>query len=290
MFRRMLSICTIQRGALWLWVLLLSLPAWALKPDRIYQQTPDSLGMTYAARTVSTADGYSLNTWTIKPAAGKERHVTVVLAYQDFGNMSYYLHQMNALRKAGYDVVAFDYRGFGKSADFPLDARQLYYAEFAEDLRTVVKASRQQFPTQKVGVLALSMGTIAAATVAAEGKLDFLVGEGFVTNPQEFVDRVKQAKNKEILLPAQAVAYPKLLPSITCPVLVFAGSQDAFTTLADARQFVGQHQRRQSLEFAGGHLGGFAAFTSKPDDYAVFGDKYVDAITHFLAAVTTSAR
>jgi pimeloyl-ACP methyl ester carboxylesterase len=256
--------------------------AWALKPDRVYHYTPDSLGLAYTARLLKTPDGASINTWTYVPDAKANQHTTIVLAYQDMGNMSNFLYQAAALSKAGYQVVTFDYRGFGHSSDFVLNPSQLYYAEFAQDLRTVIKAARQQFPNRKLGVLSFSMGTIIASMVATDQKLDFLVGEGFVTDPQQFVSRVKQAKGKDILLPAQAGQFAALLAKVKCPVLVVAGSQDAFTTVADARQLVQLGRRRELVEFAGGHLGGFVALSSKPDDLATFGDLYMARISAFL--------
>ncbi|GAA3924459.1 alpha/beta fold hydrolase [Hymenobacter algoricola] len=258
--------------------------AWALKPDRVYHQTPDSLGLAYTARVLKTPDGAAINTWTFVPAAAKNRHTTVVLAYADAGNMGSFLYHANALSQAGYQVVTFDYRGFGQSSDFAMNPSQLYYPEFAEDLRTVVRAARRQFPQQKLGVVSLSMGTIVAATVAAEGKLDFLVGDGFVTNPQEFIGRVKLAKNKDVLLPAAASQYPQLLAKVKCPMLVFSGTQDQVTTLADSQQLVARKDRhRELVQFEGGHMAGFAVLSRQPISFQTFGDLYVERISAFLS-------
>lgn len=255
---------------------------WALRPDRVYRQTPDSLGLAYTPRILKTPDGASINTWTFVPNAGTNRHITIVLAYADAGNMGEYVYHANALSQAGYQVITFDYRGFGQSSDFSMNPKQLYYPEFAQDLRTVVKAARQQFPGQPLGVVSLSMGTIVATTVAAEGKLDFLVGEGYVVNPQEFIGRVQRMKNKEILLPSIASTYPKVLAKVKCPLLVFAGSQDQVTTLADSRQLVAQKPRRELVEFEGGHMAGFAVLSHQPISLQTFGDLYVERISAFL--------
>ena len=260
---------------------LLLLPAQAMKPDRVYFQTPDSLGLAYTARTVTTTDGYRLNSWEIAPAKAG-RAVAVVLAYQDFGNMSYYLQQARALSRAGYAVVLFDYRGFGQSADFPLNLSQLYYQEFATDLQTVVAATRQRLPRHKVGVLAMSMGTIVATTVAAEQQVDFLVTEGLVTDPTVFAGRVKQFKNRDVALPAGAIDYPPLLARVRCPMLLFAGTQDMFTTLADSQQVAGQGRKRKLVAFNGNHLGGFPALSSRPESADKFGNLYVKQIDVFL--------
>ncbi|ALD20470.1 alpha/beta hydrolase [Hymenobacter sp. DG25A] len=257
--------------------------AWALKPDRIYHQTPDSLGLAYTTRVLKTADGFSINTWTYVPNATKNRHTTIILACGDAVNMGGYVYQANALSQAGYQVITFDYRGFGHSSDFAMNPNQLYYPEFAEDLRTVVKAARQQFPTQKLGVVAFSMGTIMASMVANKEKLDFLVGEGFFARPQEVVSRIMLQKNKEVLLPAAARQYPRLLPKIKCPMLVFAARADQITTLADSYDLVAQKSRhRELVTYEGGHTTGFMVLSRQPVTRLTYGDLYVECITAFL--------
>jgi predicted alpha/beta hydrolase len=257
--------------------------AWALKPDRVYHQTPDSLGLTYATRVLKTADGFSINTWAYVPNATKNRHTTIILACGDAVNMGGYVYQANALSQAGYQVITFDYRGFGHSSDFAMNPNQLYYPEFAEDLRTVVKAARQQFPTQKLGVVAFSMGTIMASMVANEEKLDFLVGEGFFAKPQEVVSRLKQLKNKELVLPAEASKYAQLLPKIKCPILVFSAAADQITTLADSQELVAQKSRnRELVPYEGGHTTGFMVLSRQPVTMLTYGDLYVERITAFL--------
>lgn len=266
-------------------LLVLAGRAYALKPSREYVATPDSIGLPYREVAIDTPDHFRLNSWLIEPQHGPDQHTTVVVAGGDAGNMSYLLYHARMLANAGYRVLLFDYRGFGHSSEFAIEQQRLYYTEFVTDLRAAVRYARRQFPQERTGVFAFSMGTLMATHLAAKEKLDFLVGEGYVADPAALVAALKQTKNKTVTLPAEAARYTRLLPKINCPMLLVAGSQDKSTTVADSTRIVQAArpgQRRELLPFVGGHGGGLVALSSQPEP-AFYGDLYAKAIQRFLA-------
>jgi len=255
--------------------------AWALKPSREWIGTPDSLGLQHQTVTLTTPDQVQLTGWVVEPAANvPDQHTTMVLAYGDAGNMSYWLHEAQALTKGGYRVYMFDYRGYGHSADFALNQQRLYYREFSVDLRTALADARRRYPRSRTGVIGFSMGTIMASEVAAAGHCDFLVTEAYVGSPQRVVADQLQRRQKVVSLPPEAAEYSQNAPRIKCPWLLVAGTADVNTPLADSVAVVRaakRRQRRQVLTFEGGHIGGMSALTE-----AAFGDKYVREINRFL--------
>ena len=67
--------------------------AWALRPIKAWVATPDSLGLTYQTLALTTPDHVQLASWVVEPAATvPDRRTTMVLAYGDAGNMSYWLY------------------------------------------------------------------------------------------------------------------------------------------------------------------------------------------------------
>ena len=263
-------------------LLLHTATAWALKPDRHWAATPDSLHLTYQASTLTTPDQAQLATWVVEPIApAADQHTTLVLAYGDAGNMGNWVHQAQALARAGYWVYLFDYRGFGHSSDFAINYDHLYYDEFATDLNTVLADARRRYPRQRLGVLGFSMGTIMGSEAAAAHRCDFLITEGYVGSPQRIKDIVWKAKQKVLVLPAGAAAYAQVAPRVRCPWLLVAGTQDQNTPPEDSAAIVAagtSKQRRQLVKFDGSHLEGFAKLSAKE-----FGDQYVAAIQRFLA-------
>ena len=127
----------------------------------------------------------------------------MVLAGNDSGNMSSFLFQARALAAAGYQVLLFDYRGFGHSQAFAIDQNRLYYEEFATDLRTALAEARRRAPRNRVGIISFSMGTLLAAKVAAAHRCDFLITDSYVANPQDVVAYYQRVRpERPVTLPA----------------------------------------------------------------------------------------
>ena len=265
-------------------LLLQTAVAWALKPSREWIATPDSLGLRYQSTALTTPDHAQLAGWIVEPAANvPDQHTTMVMAYGDMNNMSYFLWQARALSQGGYRVYLFDYRGFGHSSDFAIERQRLYYSEFATDLRTVLADARQRYPRNRTGIIGFSMGTIMGSEVAAKGGCDFLIAEGYVASPQRIVAEQFGRYQKTVTLPAEAADYALVARRVHCPWLLVGGTDDNKTPLADSVAVARQtrwRQRRQVLCFEGGHLEGFYKLTE-----AGYGDKYVWEVTRFLVGM-----
>lgn len=221
-------------------------------------------------------DGYSINTWVIKPTAGKDKKITLVLTYADSGNMSYWLYHIKALTDNGFTVVAYDYRGFGKSSDFEINPLNLYYNEFATDLVAVLGWTKKNIKGNKTGVLAFSMGTIVATLALQDEKVDFLIGEGYVYEPNTYASKIKLLKDRDIVLPKGADRYSAKLKKIKCNMLLVAGEKDKFTTIEDSIKIAQQRNNRATLTHSGNHTEGFITMTQDS-----FGDLYINELTKF---------
>lgn len=265
-----------MKNILLVFILFLSFDCYAIKPVKEYITTPDSLGMNYKQQVVKTPDGYDLNTWLIKPAPSKDNKTTLVLAYADGGNMSYWLYHIKALTESGYTVVAFDYRGFGESSDFEINPLNLYYNEFATDLQSVLRWTKKNIKENKTGVLAFSMGTIVATLALQHEKVDFLIGEGYVYDPTAYVAKIKALKGRDIVLPKGADNYTSQLKRIKCGMLLVAGEKDEFTTVEDCEKIAQQRSNRETLKHSGNHTEGFITMTKES-----FGDMYIKELTRF---------
>jgi pimeloyl-ACP methyl ester carboxylesterase len=252
----------------------------ALKPDKTYKTTPDSLGLNYTKQVIKTDDNARLNAWIINPPEAQNNGTTIILSYGDAGNMSYWLNQAAILSQLDFTIVLFDYRGFGESSDFEMNPEQLYYNEFATDLETVIKWTKQNLKFKKLGILGLSMGTIMTTIAVQNEKVDFIIGEGFVLNPNEIKEKLFKFKQKNIILPENSDNYVDLIPKIEAPMLLFSGTLDNFTTVEDSKHVVKQKPNRKLVEFTGNHLEGFAVLSGE-----YFGSKYIQAMNEFLRSI-----
>ena len=88
-------------------------------PDDAVHATPAAMSLPYDDLAIKTADGVTLSAWHIKPPAEKRRRVTVVQFHGNAENMTTHFMYVAWLAPLGFDVVTFDYRGYGKSEGTP---------------------------------------------------------------------------------------------------------------------------------------------------------------------------
>jgi hypothetical protein len=136
---------------------------YSIKPVKPYLQTPIDYGLNYKDTLLKTIDGSNISVWIISQDSSKG---TYMLAYGDAGNKSYLLYQAYCFYTQGYNIVLFDYRGFGGSSDFKHQENFLYHSEYFEDFKTVYHFSKSL--TNKLRIYAISMGTIFASRIPSD--------------------------------------------------------------------------------------------------------------------------
>lgn len=252
----------------------------SLKPDSVYISHPDSLGLNFETHRIQTTNDLTLQAWMLNPMNEIDLETTIILAYGDAGNMSYWLNHAAILFQFGYTIVLFDYRGFGASSFFEMDENQIYYDEFTQDLKSVYHWTKSNVKHEKIGIWGLSMGTIMTGFLLEEVTPDFLILEGLVMNPTSIQEKIQVAKGKELILPESSTRLYTNYTNSNVPMLIFSGKEDSFTTVADANEMAKGKKNRKSIVFNGGHLQGFPSMT---ENY--FGDGYAEQMKLFFATL-----
>jgi fermentation-respiration switch protein FrsA (DUF1100 family) len=83
-------------------------------PTRDQPATPATWGFKFENIDFKSADGTPLHGWFI-PARGGKCKATVVFSHGNAGSIGHHLGFVTWLAEAGYNVLMYDYRGFGKS-------------------------------------------------------------------------------------------------------------------------------------------------------------------------------
>ena len=234
-------------------------------------------GLKYVEKRLITPDGAQLLSWLLPTPVAKPLGKTLVIAYPGTGNMANSVYYANAFLKAGFDVVLFDYRGFGHSSKFAVNPDLLYHNEFITDLQTALKAAKVQFPGNKVGIWAYSMSTILATFVAATEPVDFLIAEGYVRDPSAVVAFWKKDSDRTLLLHKQTANYAEMINRVSSPMLLIAGTKDPITPVSDAQIVAAQRSNRILLTYEGDHLQATDAWKEKE-----FADGYVRRVKEFV--------
>ncbi|MEU7767876.1 alpha/beta hydrolase [Nocardia sp. NPDC049190] len=215
-------------------------------PERAVLQTPALLGMDYTELSPRTTDGETLHAWWI-PARGSIGHI--LFAHGNAGNIGDRLPIFALLTEAGFDVLAFDYRGYGRSTGRPtehgtyLDARAARQALLA----------RPEVDPSRVLYLGKSLGGGVALELAQEHPPAGLMLMSTFTGIRD------AARSVYPFLPAPLVpnAYPseRRIRALRAPVLIMHGDQDELLPLRHAeRLYAAAPEPKRLVVFPGaGH-------------------------------------
>lgn len=238
--------------------LLLFLNSHAIKPDRKYIRLPQNAGLIYKRLNVITQDGYRIETW-FYPAQeapdtlsgqtkmlpyrvmDKTRRPTLVICNGDAGNMSYQQIWLASLYVAnGFNVVTFDWRGFGQSADFPMDEDYLCYTEMLQDYEAVLReVSRQpEVDRRRVVVMGWSTGAYLSMITAYRNRsVAGCIVSGAPSSFEEVIPLLLKAhpagKTADNLLvpkdfPSEEMP-ARIAPKFTKPIFLIVGDKDERT-------------------------------------------------------------
>lgn len=234
----------------------LSITVFGIEPDSHYAFTPKNFGLMYKEFKVRTVDNVSINVWFcpvqdstntgsryLKKPVDREyknddtvKHPTIILCDADSNNMSYLLSQAYFLCMNGYNVITFDWRGFGKSQEWKFD-ENVACLDFLKDydavLDTVIRM--KEVDNNRIGAHSFSTGAyISFLEFSARSEIKALAVRGMFTSYKELV------KNVDLIDPGIKHPYPvdfnkpeyraiDLAPKITKPVFFIVGEQDIRT-------------------------------------------------------------
>ena len=84
-------------------------------PTKTAPNDPTKFGYKFETVHFPTTDEVKLHGWFLKPAKGTETKGTVVFHHGNSGSIGYHLPFVTWMVNAGYQVLLYDYRGYGKS-------------------------------------------------------------------------------------------------------------------------------------------------------------------------------
>ncbi|MGB0328735.1 MAG: alpha/beta hydrolase [Akkermansiaceae bacterium] len=84
-------------------------------PTKTAPDLPTKFGVLFDDVNFESEDKTNLHGWFLKPKNGSTIKGTVVFHHGNAGSMGYHLPFVTWMVKAGYQVLMYDYRGYGKS-------------------------------------------------------------------------------------------------------------------------------------------------------------------------------
>ncbi len=241
-------------------LMIASLNVLALKPEKKYIVTPEQYGLIYKDLNVVTKDGLKIKAWffpaqdsiseqewnsAFNNPVKKEYKLkyntprpTIIVCDGDSQNMAYLIQYAKELVGYGYNVVTFDWRGFGESDNWGTNEDYLVYPEYLLDYDAVIDAvlNQKEVDTAKIGLYGFSTGAyLSFDTFYKRPEIKAFAGRGLMTDFKTAVENIKRVVNHKIIIP---VDYPEsLMPvniasKIDRPCFLIVGELDRRTPVS----------------------------------------------------------
>ncbi len=175
---------------------------------------------------LTTPDGARLNAIHFRNEVPKG---VILYFHGNAGDLSRWGTIVSAYADLGYDVIAMDYRTYGKSTG-KLSERALY-----EDGQLFYDYTRQEYPEQSIILFGRSLGTGIATYLAAANKPGQLILE------TPFYSLMEVGVRRFPFLPVRwLLRYPmksyEHVRQLSCPVAVFHGTADRIIPIESGKK------------------------------------------------------
>ncbi len=167
---------------------LVSLDSKFYYPNQQRYDQPEQFGLAYEDVVFETRDGLRLHGWFL-PAATNDARGVVVHFHGNAANVSAHVSLVEWLPRAGYHVLMFDYRGYGKSQGTPTRAGTILDGHAALDY-AYGRPEARDLPVfaygQSLG------GAVAIVAVAERNDVDAVIAESTFSTYRKIAARHAQ--------------------------------------------------------------------------------------------------
>jgi len=221
--------------------------------------------------TFDTSDGLTLRGWLV--SSREQSALTVIVFNGNAGNRAFRAPLAAALGRRKISVLLFDYRGFGGNPGAPTQDGLAKDARAARGFLV-----RRGVDQSQIVYFGESLGTAVAAELAVEHAPAALV----LRSP--FMSMADVGQHHYPFMPVRLMlrdryATGDLIRKVRCPLLVVAGDRDAIVPPEHSRALYDAANDPKRLAIIRG--------ADHNDEALLSGREMIDAITSFLAAVST---
>lgn len=174
----------------------------ALNPKKDYAITPADYGMTYEEISIPTDDNLSLFGWFFK-ATEANSYKIIVLSDDGDGNMADLIEVASNFLALGYNVVTYDYRGYGKSSDFTINNNFFIYSQFEKDVEgalAYVKKYHSKMRTVHMYGCGIGAG-LSLGVGANHSEVGKIIADSPYNNFENMKKVIKEANGSDALFP-----------------------------------------------------------------------------------------
>ncbi len=222
-------------------------------PDKNIAFTPKAVGLEFEDVSLDTEDGEMVKAWFVPCVVnGESAKQTVLFCHGNAGDMGDRVGSLQTFNKLGFNVLIFDYRGFGESSGKPTEEGT--YIDVMSCWDYLV--DDRKISPKNIIVFGRSLGGAVACWMAAHADPAALVLES------AFASIPAMAHETFPWLPVSLFCRFKYdnvvnVTKIHCPVMVAHSKADRVIPYKQGyRVFEAANEPKQFVEISGGHNGG----------------------------------
>jgi len=215
----------------------------ALNPSKTYATNPGEYGMAYEEVTFKTDDNIQLFGWLYKPSTPSTK--MMIISDDGDGNMADLIEIASNFVSLGYNVLTYDYRGYGKSGEFKINNNFYIYAQFEKDLSAAFEYVKKfQTKCKTIQVYGVGIGASLSLCFAANHpEISKVIADSPYSTLDDIKKRIKEKNATDVLLPLGFNKYflePKYAleakGATLNGILLIAGETDLIVTPKDIKE------------------------------------------------------
>ena len=216
------------------WLVARVEPRLTFFPSAGETETPRSIGLEYEAVSIRTADEETIAAWWMPHEAAR---ADVIYFHGNGGNLSMWLPILAGVQASGLNVLAFDYRGYGRSTGSPTE-KGLYRDADAvlAELARLCQRERAAGTTVRRPIIywGRSLGGPVAAYATTVTRPDGLILESTFPEKRAVLGRQLVLRTLD-LLASFRFETADMLRGFDRPTLVMHGDSDSVVPYAAGR-------------------------------------------------------
>jgi len=223
---------------------------WFYFPSKDEPCTPERYGIPYEDVKFTTADGVKLHGWFLTAAKGHKAKGTVVFSHGNTGSLGYYLGLVDWIERDGYQIMMYDYRGFGKSEGSPTREGLVEDAEAA----FAYTAKRRDVAKGNIISFAHSLGgatSIVALCRKPVPGLRAVITDSAFASYQGMAEACCGSLGRNLV--TDELSPKDVVAKLPVPLLMIHGTADVVVPIAQGRQlYAAANEHKTFFEVKGG--------------------------------------
>ncbi len=185
---------------------LINTYVFALNPSKEYPVKPDEYGMDYKEVTINTEDSLQLKAWFFK--SPNTSYKIIILSDDGNGNMADLIEIASYFLTLNYNVLTYDYRGYGESSDFKINKNFYIYSQFEKDISAAINYVKKNYPDMpQISLYGTGIGASLSICAGLNKKIEKIIADSPYTTLIEVQKKLKEKKFLDVRMP---IGYNKI--------------------------------------------------------------------------------